>query len=122
MIFGPGNWENREEKRKKEKKKVFSQRKILRVFFWKFCDQNGIKKITYRGNALEGPGTLKLLSKLDLLEASVPARLKNFVTTFKAFNVLYNSCFQMELDGNWEKHLDDFKTAFKNLKWHTKCN
>ena len=86
--------------------------------FWNFCDQNGIKKITYRGNALEGPGTLKLLSKLDLLEASVPARLKNFVTTFKAFNVLYNSCFQMELDGNWEKDLDDFKTAFKNLKWH----
>ena len=23
----------------------------------------------------------------------------------------------MELDANWEKNLDDFKIAFKNLKW-----
>ena len=29
--------------------------------FWNFCDQNSIKKITYRGKALEGPGTLKLV-------------------------------------------------------------
>ena len=36
--------------------------------FWKFCDENGIKKNTYRGNALEGPQTLLLLKKLDLLE------------------------------------------------------
>ena len=34
--------------------------------FWKFCDENGIKKSTYRGNALEGPQTLILLEKLDL--------------------------------------------------------
>ena len=36
--------------------------------FWKFCDTNGIKKIAYRGNALEGQGALKMLSMLDLLE------------------------------------------------------
>ena len=71
----------------------------------------------YQGNALEGPGTLNLLSKLDLLDESVPVRLKNFVTTFRAFHVLYISCFRMELDENWEKYLDDFKTAFKSLKW-----
>ena len=86
--------------------------------FWNFCDQNSIKKITYRGKALEGPGTLKLLSKLDILEASLPARLRNFVTTFRTFDRLYISCFRMELDANWEAHLEDFKSAFKNLKFY----
>ena len=86
--------------------------------FWKFCDENNIKKITYRGNALEGPGTLKLLAKLDLLETSVPRRFVAFVTALKAFNTLYFSCFRMELNPNWERDLENFKTAFSNLKWN----
>ena len=86
--------------------------------FWKFCDTNGIKKITYRGKALEGPGTLKLLSMLDLLEASVPHRLVHFVTAFRAFNTLYLSCFRMELNDSWKTDLENFKVAFKNLKWN----
>ena len=86
--------------------------------FWQFCDANNIKKITYRGKALEGPGTLKLLSKLDLLEASVPRRFHKFIESLRAFNTLYSSCFQMELNANWKVDLDNFKTAFKNLKWN----
>ena len=46
MIFGPGNWENREEKRKKEKNKGFSQKKDIKVFFWKgkiFDQQKGMR-------------------------------------------------------------------------------
>ena len=85
--------------------------------FWKFCDENNIKKITYRGNALEGPGTLKLLSKLDLLESKVPRRFIDFVVTLRAFNTLYFSCFQMELSKDWKMDLENFKTAFKNLNW-----
>ena len=53
-----------------------------------YCQVWLYQKITYQGNALEGPGTLKLLSKLDFLEASVLARLKHFVTKFKGFDVI----------------------------------
>ena len=55
---------------------------------------------------------------LDLLEASVPHRLVNFVTAFRAFNTLYLSCFRMELNDSWKTDLENFKVAFKNLKWN----
>ena len=96
----------------------WSKQSRIKNPFWTFCDENSIKKITYRGKALEGPGTLKLLSKLDILDASVPERFKNFVTAFRAFGTLYISCFRMELDANWETHLEDFKKAFKDLKFY----
>ena len=61
--------------------------------FWKFCDEHGIKKSTYRGNALEGPQTLLLLEKLDILERSIPRRVRgsDFIAVLRSFKVLYSS-------------------------------
>ena len=42
--------------------------------FWKFCDQNGIKKSTYRGNALEGPQTLLLLEVREVFQEELGAK------------------------------------------------
>ena len=89
--------------------------------FWNFCDTNGIKKSTYRGNALEGPQTLILLEKLDLLERSIPRRFhgSDFVSVLRAFQVLHKSCMQMTLDQNWQSHLRDFKLRIERLNWKT---
>ena len=89
--------------------------------FWKFCDENGIKKSTYRGNALEGPQTLLLLEKLDLLERSVPRRVhgSDFISVLKHFKALYLSCFQMSLDQNWQRNLADLKLSIEKLNWKT---
>ena len=79
--------------------------------FWNFCDENGIKKNTYRGNALEGPQTLLLLKKLDLLERRISRRVhgSDYVKLLRPFDRLYQSCFQMELDQNWQAHHRDFR-------------
>ena len=89
--------------------------------FWKFCDENGIKKSTYRGNALEGPQTLILLEKLDLLAQKIPRRVKGseFISALKSFRTLYFSCFQMSLHDNWQDHLRDFRLDIEKLKWTT---
>ena len=91
--------------------------------FWKFCDENGIKKSTYRGNALEGPQTLILLEKkLDLLQQSLPRRFaggSDFVAALKSFYALYLSCFQMTLATNWQNNLRDFRLKIEKLKWKT---
>ena len=68
---------------------------------WKFCDEFGIKKITYRGKSLEGPSCEKLLKNLDKLDRRVPRRLRVFVTTLFSFDNLKKSCFS-------EKVLDTF--------------
>ena len=89
--------------------------------FWNFCDENSIKKSTYRGKALEGPQTLLLLEKLDLLERSIPRRVRgsDYIAALKSFKILYNSCFHMTLDDNWLAHLRDFKQKIEKLNWTT---
>ena len=89
--------------------------------FWKFCDENGIKKSTYRGNALEGPATLILLEKLDLLAQKIPRQVKGseFISVLKSFRTLYFSCFQMSLHVDWQDHLRDFRLDIEKLKWTT---
>ena len=89
--------------------------------FWNFCDANSIKKSTNRGNALEGPQTLLLLEKLDLLERSIPRRVcgSDYIAALKSFKILYNSCFHMTLDDNWLAHLRDFKQKIEKLNWTT---
>ena len=88
--------------------------------FWKFFDENNIKKGTYRGNTLEGPQTLLLLDKLDLLERSILRRVQgsDFILVLRTFQTLFFSCFQI-LDPNWQNHLRDFKLAIEKLKCNT---
>ena len=50
-----------------ELNKKWSEKTKIENPVWKFCDKEGIKKITYRGFALEGPQCKALLSKLDKL-------------------------------------------------------
>ena len=89
--------------------------------FWNFCNENSIKKSTYTGKALEGPQTLLLLEKLDLLERSIPRRVhgSNYIAAFKSFKILCGSCFHMTLDDNWQVHLRDFKQKIEKLNWKT---
>ena len=76
----------------------------------------------YRGKALEGPQTLLLLKKLDLLERSIPRRVygSNYIAALKSFKILYGSCLHMTLNDNWQVHLRDFKHKIEKFNWKTR--
>ena len=80
-------------------------------------DENGIKKITYRGKSLEGPSCEKLLKNLDKLDRQVPRRLKVFVTTLFSFDNLKKSCFSDKVHDNFIRHCQAFKYNFDLLKF-----
>ena len=78
---------------------------------WKFCDREGIKKITYRGLALEGPQC----KALDTLSGEVPQSIKPFVNAIKAFNSLRNLSFSDDLLPSFEEDLNRFYFYFDLL-------
>lgn len=100
-----------------ELNKKWSEKSNIENPVWKFCDREGIKKITYRGFALEGPQCKLLLSKLDKLIRQVPRSCKFFVKALQAFDSLRVSSFSEEVQSTFKEDFNRFTYCFDVLDW-----
>lgn len=101
----------------KELNKRWAESTGLEDPVWHFCDENGIKKITFRGKSLEVPSCVKLLKNLDKLERRVPRRLRVFVTALYNFDRLKTSCFSNKVQDNFMNTWKNFKFSYDLLNF-----
>ncbi len=69
----------------------------------------------YRGGTLEGNQCRLLLRKSLDLTHTLPDKFKAFGVVLHRFNEVVNSCFGMEVAGNPEQKISDFKQAYFTL-------
>ena len=84
---------------------------------YKWCDENNIHRLEYRGKDLNGPACKLLLDKkLQRLRLDLPRCLRHFVLVFRAFDQVRSSCFSEELIPSYKNDIINFGNLYCDLK------
>ena len=62
-----------------------------------------------------------MLKNVDRLEAILPREHHDYLAAFRSFDALAKACFSYDLDPDYKKKIQDFRTAWTDLKLPIIC-